>query len=117
MKTLKSLFAIAIIGTTSLTGTVQADELMDTIYPENADLFQYKDSIVSSEQAKIVSLGDTSGEKVWSTEYEQYVNPDDFKKTTFADINEYMEANPTASGSNREPVFKWNENAGDYQLN
>lgn len=117
MKTFTTIFAAAAIATIGISGAVQADELMDIIHPESADLFDHSDGYTSSEQTGIVSLNDNSGERVWSFEYEQYVNPEDFRKTDYADINQYMEDNPTAAGSRSESVFKWNETAGEYQLN
>ncbi len=119
MKTLTTLFASAVIASVSLAGTVQADQLMDTIHPESADLFDHSTSISASNQNEIVNLneGSADGSQVWSYEYEQYVNPADFAKPDYADINKFMEDNPTAAGRRNDEVFKWNELDGDYHLN
>jgi len=117
MKTLKALFATAIIASVSFLGSAQADQLMDTIHPESADLFDHSNGVNSSSQTGIVSLSDDSNKKVWSYEYEQYVSPDEFSGNDYADINALIEENPTAAGSRNEDVFKYNETAGEYQLN
>ena len=117
MKTLKTLFATAIIASVALAGTAQADELMDTIHPESADLFDHSSSINARGQNEIVSLSDDSNPQVWSYEYEQYVNPADFTGNDYADINAYMEANPTAAGGTSNEVFIENPMDGDYHLN
>ena len=117
MNSLKTIFATALIASVSFAGMAQADQLMDTIHPESADLFDHSTSINATTQTDIVNLNDGQGDQVWSYEYEQYVNPSDFSKAGYADINEYMEANPTAAGGNDSEVFKWNATAGEYQLN
>ena len=116
MKTIKTLIGAAIIASVTLAGTAQADWLMDTIHPESADLFDHKTSLISTGQNEIVSLGDDNNQKVWSYEYEQYVDPSDFTRNDYADINEYMDANPTAAGSRANNVFYYNELAGEYHL-
>jgi len=116
MNTLKTLTA-AIVASLTMLGNASADQLMDTIHPESADLFDHSSGLDASGQNDIVSLNDNAGKEVWSYEYEQYVNPDDYRADTFADINKYMEANPTAAGGRSEEVFKLNEMDGDYHLN
>jgi len=116
MKTLKTLFATAIIASITLAGTAQADQLMDTIHPESADLFDHSTSINAQGQNEIISLNDNNNTQVWSYEYEQYVNPDDFSSNTYADVNAYMEDNPTAAGSSNRDVFQWDSTADEYQL-
>lgn len=117
MNTLKTLFSSAFIAALSVAGSANADQLMDIIHPESADLFDHATTISASGDNKIVSLNDTTSQEVWSYEYEQYVNPADFAKASYADINQYLEANPTAAGSQREEVFKLHEPDGDYHLN
>lgn len=90
---------------------------MDTIHPESADLFDHSNSINVTGQGEIVSLSDDNNAKVWSYEYEQYVDPSDFTHNDHADINEYMDANPTAAGGQSDEVFKENPMDGDYHLN
>ena len=117
MKNLKTLYAVAIIASVTLAGTAQADQLMDTIHPESADLFDHSTSLTASGQNDVVSLSDDSNRQVWSYEYEQYVSPADFTRPDFADINAYMDANPTAAGSgSKADAIQWNEMAGEYQL-
>ena len=117
MKTLKTLFTAAVISSVTIVASANADQLMDTIHPEMSDQFKQNYGYVASDRGEIVSLGQTAGKHVWSYEYQEYVNPDDFKKADLADINQYLEENPTAAGSRTEPVFKWDENADEYQLN
>ena len=116
MKTLKTLFASAIIASITLAGTAQADQLMDTIHPESADLFDHSTSINASSQTGIVSLSDDSNTQVWSYEYEQYVNPAEFTSNSYADINQYLEANPTAAGAADKAVFKWDSNYDGFMI-
>ena len=122
MKTLKIIIASSIIAGAFLTVTAQADELMDIIHPESADLFHYDDSLKSSVPTGIFNLNDENsrGDVVWSYEYEQYVNPADFVADgsiySAQGINRYMEANPTAAGRHGEEVFKWDANYDGYML-
>lgn len=116
MKTLKTLFASAIIASVTLAGTAQADWLMDTIHPESADLFDHSTSINASSQTGIVSLNDDNNAQVWSYEYEEYVSPDEFSSNNYADINQYMEANPTAAGTPGEDVFKWDPSYDGFMI-
>ncbi len=122
MKTLKIIIASSIIAGASLSVTAQADELMDIIHPESADLFHYDDSLKSSEPTGIINLNDANsrGDVVWSYEYEQYVKPADFLSGdsiySAQGINRYMEANPTAAGRHAEKVFKWDANYDGYML-
>ena len=74
----------------------------------------------NSTQVDILSYGDNSNKSsVWSTEYEQYVNPADFEPSEIAsvsDINQYMDGNPAAAGKSSGTVFIYNETAGEYHL-
>ena len=117
MNLLKTFFTAAIITSVSMAGIANADQLMDTIHPESADLFDHSSTISASGKSEIVSLNDNSGQEVWSYEFEQYVNPDDYSGENYADINQFMEANPTAAGDKSEEVFKLNEMDDDYHLN
>lgn len=117
MNTLKTIFAAAIVTSVSIAGSANADQLMDTIHPESADLFDHSTMISASGKNDIVSLNDNNGNEVWSFEFEQYVNPDDYSARSYADINQYLEANPTAAGGTGEEVFKLNEIDDDYHLN
>ncbi|MCK5647465.1 MAG: hypothetical protein KAI22_01175 [Gammaproteobacteria bacterium] len=116
MKTLKTLFATAIIASVTLAGTAQADELMDIIHPESADLFDHSTSINASSQTGLFSLNNDGDTQVWSYEFEQYVNPDDLNSNNYADINQYLEANPTAAGAPGEDVFKWDPTYDGFMI-
>ncbi len=76
-------------------------------------------STQSSTPEVILSYGDDANKNsVWSTEFEQYVNPGDFQQGEVAsveDVNRLMDDNPTAAGTSRE-TFIYNELAGEYQL-
>ena len=54
---------------------------------------------------------------VWSTEFEQYVNPGDFNSEIagIGDVNRLMGDNPTAAGTSRE-TFIYNELTGENHL-
>jgi hypothetical protein len=118
MKTLTTLLSSAIIASVSLVGLAQADELMDIIHPESADLFDHSTSFTASTPTDIVSLSDNRGSRVWSFEYEQYVNPQDFLVPDYAnlDINAYMEENPAAAGGRSGDILRWDDTADEYQL-
>ena len=120
MKTLKTLLSSAILASVVITGTAQADNsLSSLIYEESSNIF----ADVSYERGtedSIRSYGDDHNQNsVWSFEYEQYVNPTDFKQaeiSSIEDINQYMGSNPTAAGANGNGVFIYNETAGEYHL-
>ncbi|MCU7940006.1 MAG: hypothetical protein KZQ64_13240 [gamma proteobacterium symbiont of Bathyaustriella thionipta] len=120
MKTLKIIVASSVIAVASLSVTAQADELMDIIHPESADLFPADTSLKPSEPTGIKSYSDVNGDIVWSTEYEEYVNTADFVADNSINsaqgINRYMESNPTAAGQSSEEVFKYDETYGGYML-
>ena len=120
MKTFKTLLTSALFASVAITGAAQADNsLSNLIYEESSNIFadvSYKRSAEDS----IRSYGDNYNQNsVWSFEYEQYVNPTDFKQaeiSSIADINQYMGSNPTAAGANGNGVFIYNETAGEYHL-
>jgi len=113
-----SSLSSAIFASVSFVGLAQADELMDTIHPESADLFDHSSSFSTSSPTGIVSLNDDRGTQVWSYEYEQYVNPEDFSAPDYAglDVNTYVEDNPTAAGSRNGDILRWDNTADEYQL-
>jgi len=123
MKILKSIIASSIIATITIAASVQADELMDIIHPESADLFHFDDSIKSSENTGVFKLDQQSSlneNLVWSYEYEEYVSRADFTSENniynAQMVNRYMAENPTASGAMTEPVFKWDPVYDGYLL-
>lgn len=108
MNTLKLMISSSIIAAATFSVTVQADELMDIIHPESADLFHFDNTLKASEQSGAFIGEDVNGGVVWSYEYEQYVKKSDHSaKDNLREINRYMETNPTAAGKPAEEVFKW----------
>ncbi|MDX2503072.1 MAG: hypothetical protein QNL62_01145 [Gammaproteobacteria bacterium] len=120
MKTLTIALTSALFASVAITGTAQADNALSSlIYEESANIYtdvSYKESTAAS----IRSYGDDHNKNsVWSTEFEQYVNPHDFKQADIAstgDVNQYMGSNPTAAGKSSSNVFIYNETAGEYHL-
>ena len=124
MKTLTTLLTSTLFASAVLIGTAQAEtrsdnDLYNVIHPESADIFNvgvYKKSTA----AGIFSLNDDYNKhSVWSYEFEQYVDSDDFKQveiTDAGDVNQYISSNPTAAGNNSQNVFIYNETAGEYHL-
>ncbi len=83
------------------------------------EVFSFERTMIN-EQQRSPYIADT-GKEVWSVEYEQWVNPADFnvssKLITVADIVKELEENPpAANGMSHDPVFIWDDNAGEYQL-
>ncbi len=119
MKTLKTLLTSALFASVAITGTVQADNsLSSLIYEESSNIYS-EATHQNSTQEGIVSYSDDANSKaVWSAEFEEYVNPADFKPdvANIGDVNQYMESNPTAAGKSSSNVFIYNETAGEYHL-
>ena len=120
MKTLTTLLTSALFASVAITGTAQADNsLSNLIYDESSNIFADV-SYTKSTATGIRSYGDDyNQDSVWSSEYEQYVNPADFKQAEIAsvgDANQYMGSNPTAAGKSSGNVFIYNETAGEYHL-
>lgn len=125
MKTLKHLITATLFTSIAGISAAQADvhsdnELYNIIHPESADIFNVGKSN-NPTHAGIVSLNDDyNKDAVWSFEFEQYVNPEDFQKNTMAsvdDVNSHMGSNPTASaGMKGREVFVFNETAQEYHL-
>jgi len=81
-----------------------ADELMEQIYPEMSGILcLFNSPSAKGEQAGIVNLNDsnTNGQ-VWSFEYEEYVDPADFKMTSMS--------------TGDEMIFNRDKTAGEYQI-
>ena len=120
MKTLKTLLTSALFASVAITGSAQADNsLSNLIYEESSNIYSEVNH-QSSTQVGTLSYGDNSNSgSVWSSEYEQYVNPADFKQADIASIggvNQHLGRNPTAAGKNSSNVFIYNETAGEYHL-
>lgn len=121
MKTLKILVTSVLLASAAITATAQADNsLSNLIYEESSNIFtdvSYKKSTPTG----IFSFGDDhDNDSVWSSEYEQYVNPADFKQAEMAsigDVNQYLGSNPAAAGKMKgREIFIYNETAGEYHL-
>ncbi len=121
MKTLKTLLTTALFASVAATGVAQADNpLSNLIYDDSSNIYS-KVSYQDSSPVGILSYGDNANtDSVWSTEYEQYVNPADHKQSEIAgieDVNQYMGSNPTAAGRMKgRETFIYNETAGEYHL-
>ena len=117
MKTITTLLSAALFASAAI--TAQADNsLSNLIYEDSSNIYTEVSHQNSTPEA-ILSYGDDAKkDSVWSTEFEQYVNPDDFKSEIagIGDVNQYLGNNPAAAGTNRHEVFIYNELAGEYQL-
>ena len=119
MKTLKILLTSALFASVTITGTVQADNsLSSLIYEELSNIYSEATHQNSTQQGIVSYSDDANRNSVWSSEYEEYVNPADFKQevANMDDVNQYMTSNPTAAGKNNSTVFIYNETAGEYHL-
>ena len=115
MKTITTLL-IAVAASFSLNANADSSIYGD---PGIGDVFPMESTMIK-EQQRTPYIADT-GREVWSVEYEQWVNPADFNVTTevitVADILRELETNPPASsGMSSDPVFKYDDTAGEYQL-
>ena len=123
MNTLKTLLTTTLLASAAFSATVQANNsnaLSSFIYEESANIFS-EVSYQSSTPTEIISYSDDANKTaVWSSEYEQYVNPADFKAADMMNIetvNRYMGSHPTAAGRVQDnEVFVYNETAGEYHL-
>jgi hypothetical protein len=118
---MKTLLISAIVASAAFTGLVQADNSLSSLIYENSSNIFAAAVYTKSTEDSIRSYGDNYNQNsVWSFEYEQYVNPADFKQNTIAsvgDVNQYMGSNPTAAGKMKGPeTFIYNETAGEYHL-
>ncbi len=124
MNTLKTILTSALFATAAFSATAQAeqqwdDALYNIIHPESADIFNVGDYKKSAEQSIFSLNDDYNKNSVWSYEFEQYVDPAEFRSNELAsngDVNQYMEQYPAAAGSQSQPVFIYNETAGEYHL-
>ena len=116
MKTLTTILTATLFATVAI--TAQADNPISNLtYEDSSNIFA-EVSTQSSTPEVILSYGDDANKaSVWSAEYEQYVNPGDFKSeiASVEDANRLMGDNPTAAGTSRE-TFIYNELAGEYHL-
>ena len=117
MKTLHTFVTAALFASVAI--TVQADNsLSNLIYEESSNIYT-ETSTQSSTPEGILSYGDDANKSsVWSSEFEQYVDPAGFQQVEISsvdNVNQRIGGNPTAAGSSRE-VFIYNELAGEYHL-
>ena len=123
MKTLKTLLTASLLTSAAFSANVQANNsnaLSSFIYEESANIFS-EVSYQSSTPTGIISYSDDANKTaVWSSEYEQYVNPADFQVSSVTSIetaNRYMGSHPTAAGRVQDnEAFVYNETAGEYHL-
>ena len=126
MKTLTTLITSSIILSAALIGNAQAMEvssdnaIASLIYENTSDVYAQA-AHQKTMASPILSFSDDSNtNSVWSYEYEQYVNPEDFQTNEMAsmnDVNQYLSDNPTSAGKrNALETFKFNETAGEYQI-
>lgn len=128
MKTLKTLLTTTLFVSAAMSASVQAYDaegvsgspLSSLIY-EDTSIIYNTDTQRSSSPTGILSYGDDHNKNsVWSTEFEQYVNPADFELDQIVDINSVnrmMNEQPTAAGSmTSDGIFFYNELAGEYHL-
>ena len=118
MKTLNTLLTAALFASAAI--TAQADNPISNLtYEESSNMFSEVSTQISTPEV-ILSYGDDANKSsVWSTEYEQYVNPADFQQANIAsveDVNRLLGDNPTAAGTGSHEVFIYNELAGEYHL-
>jgi len=116
MKTITSILA-AVAVSFSLNVSADSGDLHND--PGMGDVFPMEDIVIKDQQRKAY-IADT-GKKVYYEEYEEWINPADFNVSTklisIADINRELETNPpAANGMSSDPVFIWDDNAGEYQL-
>ena len=117
---MKTLLISAVVASAAIAITVQADNsLSNLIYEESSNIYS-EVSYQNSAPIGVLSYGDNANSgSVWSTEYEQYVNPADFNQSEIAnlgDLNQYLGSNPTAAGQSGGETFIYNETAGEYHL-
>ncbi len=117
---MKTLLISAVVASAAIAITVQADNsLSNLIYEESSNIYS-EISHQNSTPVGVLSYGDNANSgSVWSTEYEQYVNPTDFNQSEIAnlgDLNQYLGSNPTAAGQSGGETFIYNETAGEYHL-
>ncbi len=112
---MKTITTLLIAAATAFSMTANADEYYND--PGIGDAFPMK-NIVIQEQPIRADVADT-GKLVWSTPYEQWVNPADFNSSarqTLASALQELENNPPAAGKRSNAVFIWDETADEFQL-
>ena len=112
---MKTITTLLITAAAAFSMNVNANELYND--PGMGDVFPMK-NIVIQKQSIRANVADT-GKQVWSTPYEQWVNPADFNSTakqTIASALQELENNPPAAGKRSSAVFIWDETADEFQL-
>ena len=115
MKTITTLLIAATAAFSLNASAYDSSELHND--PGIGDVFPMQ-SVAIQEQAIRADIADT-GKLVWSTSYEQWVNPADFNSTakqTIASALQELENNPPAAGKRSNAVFIWDETADEFQL-
>lgn len=126
MKNVKTMTTLALLASIAVSGLAQAGSIQDSalsslIYEDSSDMFAaVKHQAGNSNEVDIRSYGDDfNQDAVWSTEYQEYVNTNDFKQSDLDNaslVNRYINSNPTAAGTKSGEVFIYNEMAGEYHL-
>lgn len=112
---MKTIITLLITVTAAFSMTANANELYND--PAMGDVFPMQ-NVVIQKQAIKADVADT-GKLIWSTPYEQWVNPADFNSTakqTIASALQELEDNPPAAGNRSNAVFIWDETADEFQL-
>ncbi len=124
MKTLTTLIFAA---TAAFAVNANADAVHGD--PDIGDVFPIQET--SLQPHSINTIADTSepvwylntvtdnGKNAWSVEYEEYVNPanlNQISQNSVASMLQELDSNPPAAGAYSDDVFKWDETAGEYQL-
>jgi len=115
MKTMTTLLIAAAVATAAFSITANADEYYND--PGIGDAFPMQ-PIVARDQAIRADIADT-GKLVWSTRYEEWVNPADFNSTakqSVASALQELENNPPAADKRSSAVFIWDKTADEFQL-
>jgi hypothetical protein len=84
--------------------------------PAINDVFPEQSVTIKEQPVRIIN---DRSQLVWSTSYEEWVNPADFSSSaqqTIASALLEMENNPPAAGGRPNQVFIWDETADEYQL-
>ncbi|WP_198262798.1 hypothetical protein [sulfur-oxidizing endosymbiont of Gigantopelta aegis] len=125
MKTIKQLIVntrtisiTAIVLSAGIAFNANADNNAE-LYGDPAmnDVFPVQSVTIKEQPIRIIN---ETKQIVWSTSYEEWVNPADFSSSaqqTLASALLEMENNPPAAGGGRSnQIFIWDDTADEYQL-
>lgn len=112
---MKTITTLLITATAAFSLNVNANELYND--PGMGDVFPMQNIVIQKQEIR-ADIADTR-KQVWSTSYEQWVNPADFNSTAkqlVASALQALEDNPPAAGKRSSAVFMWDETADEFQL-